>query len=501
VGTTIVGIHNPTVSKTKMTWLGRGNVLASIAILSSSWHLLLPTALAFNNFYDVLHRDVRGMRYLQRATRSESLLRREYHYRNTHHRHFDQLQLHQMGESSSTTTTASATTELTASAPTTVTFTSPTYHIYIEDTDAYGVMYNGNYLRSYERALSHVSRQNHDSYSWMVTSVTNQKFRSSPSLGEEYIIRGVMLEEDEERGGECGEEGGRRRDHEEVWQLEMATRSTKNTSNNGDTGGDDDDDNNWIVHNSATVTIINTLHDSSSLPNEKMAEKAVSASTPQQQLDEDRGGTIFEQRCTAYSDEFDTHHFYFQNQHRQQSSFAPARSILPIRNAMNFFERSRTNYLGGPDILRKMQVDEDILWVVTSVDDGELMLLLNEEDSDFVEDEETRKEEKVVNTYLSNSTPSMNASRREITVRTNFIVKRRGMIVECRHELFMDDDDDDNVRPDSSKSLSNHSNGGKRSLLAKATVTIMALKGSTRRPTSKLPNWILNQIMGTPTAN
>jgi hypothetical protein len=232
-----------------------------------------------------------------------------------------------------------------------------------------------------------------------------------------------------------------------------------------------------------------------------MAEKAVSASTPQQQLDEDRGGTIFEQRCTAYSDEFDTHHFYFQNQHRQQSSFAP-RSILPIRNAMNFFERSRTNYLGGPDILRKMQVEEDILWVVTSVDDGELMLLLNEEAFYFVEDEEeTRKEKKVVNTYLSNTTPSTDASPREITVRTNFIVKRRGMIVECRHELFMDDDDDDNVWPDSPKSLSNHSNGGRRRLLAKATVTVMALKGSTRRPTSKLPNWILNQIMGTPTVN
>jgi len=466
-----------------MMWIGRWEVAASIAMISSSWHLLLPTALAFNNLYDV-HRDVHGRRYLQRVTQ-EYQYRRLSNQRRTRRHHFDLLQLMQMSESSSTTATTQFTTSAT---PTTFTFISPTYHVYIEDTDAYGVMYNGNYLRSYERALSHVSRQNHDSYSWMVTSVTNQKFRSSPSLGEEYIIRGVLLEEGEESGGERGEEGCRRRDHEEVWQLEMATRSTKTTGNNGDTGGDDDDAN-WIVHNSATVTIFNTLQKSSSSSNEKMPEKAASESTPQQQLDEDDGGTIFEQRCTAYNDEFDTHHFFLQNQQQKQSSFAP-RSILPIRNAMNFFERSRTNYLGGPDILRKMQVEEDILWVVTSVDDGDLMLLFDEE-SHFVTDEE----------YHKNTTPLTNSSRREITVRTNFIVKRRGMIVECRHELFIDDEDDEDVRSDSPTSLSNNSTGGRRSLLAKAKVTVMALKGSTRRPTSKLPNWILDQIMGTSTAN
>ena len=29
--------------------------------------------------------------------------------------------------------------------------------IYIEDTDCYGLMYNGNYIRSYERALYRVA--------------------------------------------------------------------------------------------------------------------------------------------------------------------------------------------------------------------------------------------------------------------------------------------------------------------------------------------------------
>ena len=37
------------------------------------------------------------------------------------------------------------------------TFHSPSFHVYIEDTDAYGVMYNANYLRAYERALHTVS--------------------------------------------------------------------------------------------------------------------------------------------------------------------------------------------------------------------------------------------------------------------------------------------------------------------------------------------------------
>jgi hypothetical protein len=83
-------------------------------------------------------------------------------------------------------------------------------------------------------------------------------------------------------------------------------------------------------------------------------------------------------------------------------------------------------------------------------------------------------------------------------VRTKFIVKRRGMIVECRHELFMHGDDDYNDGDDVGFNMDDNGNynNTRRDLLATATVTVMALKGSTRRPTSKLPQWILDQITG-----
>ena len=70
-----------------------------------------------------------------------------------------------------------------SSTPTATSFTSPTYKVYIEDTDSYGVMYNSNYLRSYERALSNLFRSSDGSYDrhrWIITHVTKQKFRSSP---------------------------------------------------------------------------------------------------------------------------------------------------------------------------------------------------------------------------------------------------------------------------------------------------------------------------------
>ena len=451
-----------------------------VAMLPSSWWhelVLVPSALAFNNFFGIHHADDHR--------------RRNLHLVPQLHQH----QLHQNGESSTTIITD---TESKKPTPTTYTFVSPTYNVYIEDTDAYGVMYNGNYIRSYERALSHFPRHKDDSCSWLVSSVTNQKFRSSPVLGEEYVIRGILLVELDEREGQ-GDEGACQRDQnhmEEVWQLEMATRNRKNTANNWDT---EDDDNDWVVHNSATVTILNTLHHSLSL-SEKMTEKETASDiTPSKEQNITGGGTIFEQRCTAYNDEFDIHHFNLRHQQQQQSSSYRPHSILPIRNAMNFFERSRTNYLGGPSTLRKMQVEEDILWVVTSVDAGRVILMVDNNVNcveNDVEGGNTTTKQAEDSTYLSHAIVSSTtpSPRRDVIVRTNFIVKRRGMIVECRHELFMLDDYDE-----SSQSLT-RSNVG-RNLLAKATVTVMALNGSTRRPTSKLPQWILDQIMGTAALN
>lgn len=100
-------------------------------------------------------------------------------------------------------------------------FTSEPFHVYIEDTDAYGIMYNSNYLRAYERALfleyrtaassGYSSNMNEKSDSinginhiltnddndehhpaWSIVAVGRQKFVSAPGLGEGLVIHGQL---------------------------------------------------------------------------------------------------------------------------------------------------------------------------------------------------------------------------------------------------------------------------------------------------------------------
>ncbi len=75
------------------------------------------------------------------------------------------------------------------------------------------------------------------------------------------------------------------------------------------------------------------------------------------------------------------------------------------------------------------------------------------------------------------------APGREVVVRTEFVVKRRGMVLECRHRLYAE------ANPGGAGDGAAHGR-----LLARATVTVMALRGSTRRPTSKLPQWVLDRL-------
>ena len=64
---------------------------------------------------------------------------------------------------------------------------------------------------------------------------------------------------------------------------------------------------------------------------------------------------------------------------------------------------------------------------------------------------------------------------------TDIGITRRGMFVECHHRLLLD---------------VNVHNGEKiRRLLAKATMTTMAIQGSSRRPTSKPPKWV-SELLG-----
>lgn len=307
-----------------------------------------------------------------------------------------------------------------------VTFQSPKFKVYIEDTDAYGVIYNSNYVRAFERALLQygtITGKKDDETTpsnkkLILSSIHNQKFRSSPALGEEYIIRGERI-------------------HDDTWKVEMVTEN----------------DSGIVVHNTACIGMTSAISSLSS-----------------SDVTLNQNGKIDEKRYTPYHDEFD--HYSFDPITSQYGYY------IPIRNAMNFFERSRSDFLGGPDALRKMQVEDDLIWVVTAVENGRLFLLDENVQSAYSSEDvsvgEFRPEDAMQPLTSRISTCGV-APGKEVIVQTTFDVKSKGMILDCHHTIWMED-------------------SGKKKLLAQATCVIVALKGSTRRPTSKLPQWVLDKF-------
>jgi acyl-CoA thioesterase FadM len=308
------------------------------------------------------------------------------------------------------------------------TFQSPKLRVYIEDTDAYGVLYNSNYVRAYERALRRHSpldsskaaeESTFANRKWVLSSIYNQKFRSSPALGEEYIVRGELVNNDESM---------------QTWDLELVTESESGA----------------VIHNSARVTMTSGRESSTSHIL-------------------DQNGKIDEKRYTPYNDEFDHHNF--------DPESSELNYYIPLRNAMNFFERSRSDFLGGPDALRKMQVDDDLIWVVTGVENGKLFTLDEGFNDISVKDYQPEDEMQKINVETSDDSAIFKVTPgKDVIVQTAFDVKRRGMILDCHHTLWM------------------HDGMQKKKLLAQATCVIVALKGSTRRPTSKLPQWVLDKF-------
>lgn len=257
--------------------------------------------------------------------------------------------------------------------------------VFIEDTDAYGVVYNTNYVRAYERALhwfgesSPVASELLRKQDWSTVKVEKQRFKKSHALGGDFVVTGT------------------RKSHSptlEVWELEMANQES------------------GTIYNSAVITI------GTELP-----------SPPP--LNYDEALSPMASNFLLYRDEFDI------NLHGR----------LPLRNVMNPFERSRSNSLGGPDALRKLQEEDGLIIVVTSVDEAALI------HNDAVR-------------CRPGST---------VTVTTVFQVKRRGMI-RCLHTMWADDD------------------SGVPHRVAQAVVVLMILDAATRKPTSAIPDWLKEKL-------
>ena len=121
---------------------------------------------------------------------------------------------------------------------------------------------------------------------------------------------------------------------------------------------------------------------------------------------------------------------------------------IPLRAVLNLFERARSNSLGGPSDLQKLQKEDGILVVVTNI--GQCSLI-NHEDT-FIEPGQI------------------------VFVETSFVSKRKGMVIECYQTLMVKNDDNNHAR------------------LAQGKITLMMINESTRRPTSKLPEWIKEKL-------
>jgi acyl-CoA thioesterase FadM len=256
--------------------------------------------------------------------------------------------------------------------------------VYIEDTDAYGVMYNANYLRSYERALLLSAAIVHDDSDddnddWSVIHLKQQKFKSSPALGGDYVIKGVQQQQ-QQRHDESG--------HLNSWDLVMQCPHTD------------------IIYNTATLTVGLT------------GWKDETNSTNDCNCNSVGGNGTFTHNDTLHRDEFDPHRA----------------NHLPLRSVLNLCERARSNYIGGPGALRKLQEDQDILVVVTNVKD-------------------------------CFSVQHHFYPRQSVQVVTEIIPKR--LACDCRHVLL---DEEGNV-------------------IAKAVVTLMSLNAKTKRPTYKEGLW------------
>ncbi|CAJ1967172.1 unnamed protein product [Cylindrotheca closterium] len=273
-------------------------------------------------------------------------------------------------------------------------FISEIFQVFIEDTDAYGIMYNGNYLKFYDRAL-YSSPEAHSVLSprkeWSIISLEDQKFIGSPSLGSQFVIQGTLKQAPS--------------DDASTWDLKMTSPDGSQTFNS--------------VSNLSVATPAEST--GTSYFNFVQLQEV-----PAFEIKGTKGAT---NSFIIFRDELDTQ----------------LMSQLPLRIVLNLFERARSNLLGGPDELKRLKEDHDIVVVVTKISDCSLV------DEGYI---------------LSPG--------HTVQVDTQSVIKRKGMIIDCFQTL--------------------KSSCGKR--LAQGKITLMMISKTTERPTSKLPEWVMEKLTG-----
>ncbi|KAG7352925.1 thioesterase-like superfamily protein [Nitzschia inconspicua] len=218
-------------------------------------------------------------------------------------------------------------------------FTSPPIRVYIEDTDAYGIIYNSNYLRMFDRALFAASIKQEElqtvlgnNSEWSVLAVGHQKFVSSPVLGSEVVIQGQLVQtlstESNNDQNSCWS----------VWNMEMRSPDGTRIYNVVT---------NVIIASRFSVRDVDTVKDILPISAFDDADK--------QEVNDNLSTLACHETLSIHRDELDAH------------STAEEGSQLPLRNILSYFERGRTNLFGGPSNLRRLKEQDGVLAVVTGV--------------------------------------------------------------------------------------------------------------------------------------
>jgi acyl-CoA thioesterase FadM len=236
-----------------------------------------------------------------------------------------------------------------------ITFTSSPVPVYIEDTDAYGIIYNSNYLRMFDRVLFTEMLSGHNSKElqsvlgndWSVVAVGHQKFVSSPILGSEVIIHG-QLSQIMKTSFDATKDNHQSR--WSVWNMEM--RSIDGTKIYNIVKD-------LVIASTPLVEDINQLKD--------ILPKGAIVVDNDNDDGDDKGGTDSEEEEESTATTKVSFHDTFRIQRDELDAHATEQ--LPLRTILSYFERGRTNMFGGPNNLQKMQQENGILAVVTSIRD------------------------------------------------------------------------------------------------------------------------------------
>jgi acyl-CoA thioesterase FadM len=288
-----------------------------------------------------------------------------------------------------------------------VTFQSDPIQVYIEDTDAYGVMYNSNVLRGYDRALHRASFLPHNIIAtttatttrqgspvvllkhnrWSITGFQTLKYRLSLTLGDSYIVRGTLAEVTSTH---------------QIWNMETVglDNTTVYSTITGVTisdgpGRNDGDGGTWLL--------------------------------PTEPLPIPDGTPVNIQSMHTHRDEFDPH----------------LSTHLSLANVFNFWERSRSNAFGGPDALKRLQVEDGIFVVVTGC----------------------------TNVSLVEHSQDALVAGDDVVIETAIELKRRECLLDFHHTAY---------------------SHGER--IAQGVVTCLAIDTQTKRPIRALPDWVKQNL-------